>query len=578
MSGNRPRTALGRRAGLPFQHIAWLSALMVLLLGILAMVHPMDAFFHPEWPRFTELPAFDPHRKDFECKHEAEANPPIGPQAQELFEQALALDHWELWYEQIDHKGMARLYEQAMKLGHWKAQLNLAQMHLEGLGVPADADEAIRLTEDLMRQGVPAAWHRMGSLYMMGGGPLRQDATVAYAFWQRAADMGSMESQALLGEKLDADHDSPPSYWGNEIIGVKMLECSFEQGSGEAAYRLGISLDQSARTPKAYRRALEVMHEGVKRGHQASANYLFASFHEGDSIVDRAKDPFRARRYKVISERLRLDHHLKLPNLDRVLPLPPAALPHWNSDPDTLIDAAKGVRVTPQPVTTSAHRLPSHNRAHIPPGHMLQVPAGWAQLARRPPMPGLGNILAEGPFTPGMARAPVEGYWQARALPAHPQDEPYTTHLRREFSDLLPMHFHEGERMQLTMGDSNLLHDESVHGLVEWHFVGEAVPQRVPQDWQAQAGRVRAIAAATRITCASGQPCPQSGIWQPYALDKAHPAAPLLSTAALNESWKRQAFVQQGEPLPSLSAQGLPMEDAQVGWWLMQACEAGFSA
>jgi hypothetical protein len=75
-----------------------------------------------------------------------------------------------------------------------------------------------------------------------------------------------------------------------------------------------------------------------------------------------------------------------------------------------------------------------------------------------------------------------------------------------------------------------------------------------------------------------GQPCPQSGIWQPYALDKAHPAAPLLSTAALNETWKRQAFVQRGEPLPSLSAQGMPIADEQVGWRLMQACEPGFES
>lgn len=463
-----------------------------------------------------------------------------------------------------------------MKLGHWKAQLNLAQMYLEGRGVEFNPDEALRLTEDLMRQGVPAAWHRMGSLYMMGASPLRQDATVAYAFWQRAAEMGSMESQAFIGNKLRGNHDEPPSFWGNWPIGRKMMECAFAQGSAEGAYLLGLELNAGAESPADYRRALEVMHEGVKRGYQKCAGHLSASFRGGDPLVGRAKDPSRADRYLEISERLRLDHHLKLPNLDRVLPLPPAALPHWNSDPDTLIDAAKGVRVTPQPVTTSAHRLPPHNRAHIPPGHMLQVPAGRAHLARRPPMPGLGNILAEGPFTPGMTRAPVEGYWQARALPAQPKDEPYTAHLRREFANLLPMHFREGERMQLTMGDSNLLHDESVHGLVEWHFVGEAVPQRVPKDWQAQAGRVRAIAAATRITCASGQPCPQSGIWQPYALDKAHPAAPLLSTAVLNETWKRQAFVQQGEPLPSLKAGGLPIEDEKVGWWLMQACEVGF--
>jgi len=335
-----------------------LGARVALLLGVVGGIAAMDSLLHADLPRFTELPAFDPHRKEFECKHEAEANPPIGTEAQELFEQALALDSWELWYEQIDHKGMASLYAQAMKLGHWKAQLNLAQMYLEGRGVEFNPDEALRLTEDLIRQGVPAAWHRMGSLYMMGAGPLRQDATVAYAFWQRAAEMGSMESQAFIGNKLRGNHDEPPSFWGNWQIGRKMMECAFAQGSAESAYLLGLELNAGAESPADYRRALEVMHEGVKRGYQKCAGHLSASFRGGDPIVGRAKDPSRADRYLEISERLRLDHHLKLPNLDRVLPLPPAPLPHWNSDPDTLIDAAKGVR-------GPAHQL--RDEFHAPP-------------------------------------------------------------------------------------------------------------------------------------------------------------------------------------------------------------------
>jgi uncharacterized protein len=335
-----------------------LGARVALLLGVVGGIAAMDSLLHADLPRFTELPAFDPHRKEFECKHEAEANPPIGTEAQELFEQALALDSWELWYEQIDHKGMASLYAQAMKLGHWKAQLNLAQMYLEGRGVEFSPDEALRLTEDLMRQGVPAAWHRMGSLYMMGAGPLRQDATVAYAFWQRAADMGSMESQSFIGEKIRGNHDEPPTFWGNWPIGKKMMECSFAQGFGQAAYDLGVMLDVKAQTKEEYRRAVEVLHEGVKLGSKGCASYLASAFGLGSPMVGRAKDPFREDRYFAISERLRLDHHLRLPNLDRVLPLPPAPLPHWNSDPDTLIDAAKGVR-------GPAHQL--RDEFHAPP-------------------------------------------------------------------------------------------------------------------------------------------------------------------------------------------------------------------
>ncbi|MCW5672475.1 MAG: sel1 repeat family protein [Hydrogenophaga sp.] len=247
---------------------------------------------------------------------------------------------------------------QAMKLGHWKAQLNLAQMYLEGRGVEFNPDEALRLTEELMRQGVPAAWHRMGSLYMMGAGPLRQDATVAYAFWQRAAEMGSMESQAFLGEKLSANHDEPPNFWGNWPIGKKMMECSLAQGFGRASYDLGVMLDVKAQTPEDYRNALAIFQQGVRLGCQECARYLGSAFRLGSPMIGRAKDPSRGERYWHISERLRMDHYLKLPNLDRVLPLPPAPLPHWNSDPDTLIDAAKGVR-------GPAHQL--RDEFHAPP-------------------------------------------------------------------------------------------------------------------------------------------------------------------------------------------------------------------
>ena len=167
-------------------------------------------------------------------------------------------------------------------------------------------------------------------------------------------------------------------------------------------------------------------------------------------MIGSAKDPFREDRYDAIYERLRLDHYLKLPNLDRVLPLPPAPLPHWNSDPDTLINAAKGVRITPKPATTSAHQLPPNHRAHIPPGHMLHVPAGESSLTHRT-WPGFGPLPSEIGYRVGVARAPFDGYWQARPLPAQPHDQPYTRHLRQAFSEMLPMRFREGERMQLTV-------------------------------------------------------------------------------------------------------------------------------
>jgi hypothetical protein len=59
-------------------------------------------------------------------------------------------------------------------------------------------------------------------------------------------------------------------------------------------------------------------------------------------------------RYSALAHALWDNPDLRFPNIDKVLPLPPALLPQWDSNPDSLIDAAKGVRLAPQPITTSA--------------------------------------------------------------------------------------------------------------------------------------------------------------------------------------------------------------------------------
>lgn len=561
----------------------WLSTLLGSLFALFIVTGcPMESQSeNVNLPRFAELSAFDPHRKAFECKQEVHVNPAISDRAQELFEQAQAMDDWRKVGIEADYAGMARLYGEAMKLGHWRAQYNLATMYLDGLGVQKNGNEALLLTEDLMKRGIPAAWDLMGTLYMNGAGPLKANPTVAYAFWQRAADMGSMRAQSYLGEKLHAGHDEPPVFWGNWEIGEKMLECAYSQGSGQAAFDLGASMNIQARAvgdavkaAALYQRALQILHDGVKYGHEECANYLFASFDDGDSLVGHAKDPSRARRYKAIANRLWQDKYVKLPNLDRVLPLPPTKLPKWDSNPDTLIDAAKAVRVAPKQQHSAASRYPSSHRAHIPPGNTLEI---LSHLARMPVLPGFTSVLADRTTSTGLARAQAAGYWQAKLVPETPNERPYVTGLRHELANLSPMRFEEGERMQLTMGNSNLPHEDMTHYLVEWHFAGRPVPAPLRQDWLAKTGTVRAIEAATDVVCKVDKACPSTGIWQPYVLDAMHPLHNTLGTAQFNDGWKWQAFVSEGQPMPSLQRIGTPVEDAQVEWHLMQATELGFA-
>jgi uncharacterized protein len=43
-------------------------------------------------PRYTKLPSFDPHRKDFTCVYESQHVPPVDPQAEMWFQQAVAMN------------------------------------------------------------------------------------------------------------------------------------------------------------------------------------------------------------------------------------------------------------------------------------------------------------------------------------------------------------------------------------------------------------------------------------------------------------------------------------------------------
>lgn len=588
--------------------LALLAALTLLIWKQDAMTQALDRHTHPDLPRFTELPAFDPYRKTFVCQHEAQANPVPSEQAQALFEEATALDEYSLDPRYIDYKKVASLYRQAMALGHWKAQFNLAGLYLEGKGVPFDPNEALRLTEDLMTKGVPAAWFNMGNYYMSGVGPLQPDATVAYAFWQRAADMGSLHAQAELGKALLSRVDEPPRHWANYAIGREMLECAFAQGSGESAYRLGIRYENEAEAifDRSEREAVQAKavnryHEGVKFGSQECSNAMFALFQQGSPLVGDAKDRPRAERYFAISEYLRHHPDTRLPNLDRVLPLPPAKLPHWDGQPESLIRAAQAVRVTPALPKQPAANAPG--RARVPEGHSLVMPADRSQWAQTP-IVAYRDILSEPGLRTGLASAAYAGYYQPLHIWAtHPQSQPQagipagsTEALRmRALANVPPLYFAMGEPLSLMHGAYGTQLDlwfqqEGDHRLLYWLYQGSAQPMQPLVDHLARAGLVQAIEAMAQTTdtrCAEGQSCPTSGIWQPEVTNAEHPLAKVFANAQAalaGEGWRRQAFVKEGQAMPSLSQQLASVlaegeaAQLQVQWRLMVACEAGFEA
>ncbi|AOI61322.1 hypothetical protein WI26_26070 [Burkholderia diffusa] len=488
-------------------------------------------------PRYEKLPLFNPHRKEFKCVYQDQHVPAIDAQAELWFQQALALDDPDVWFEDRDYPRIYKLYVQAAERNHWKAMLNLAALIRSTYpGVPErDPEVAIRWVEKAMKLGVPDAYDRMGVYHQRGlvrGG----NATSAYAFFQRAADMGSPSAMTFLGYKLAGTYDDPGGeFWGNEPIATQMLECALAQGYGDAAHKLSY-IYARPETPEAKRRALETLHEGVKFGSAKCASASFTQFDgfnlaEGRNLVGHI-DRARAERYSKIARVL--EHYpgrLQLPNLDKVLPLPPAALPKWDGNVKTLIDAAKPV--TPAPKKNAVSAL--DGREFMPEGHDV-LPLAQSTYA-----------------VTGDKVVPETGYWLALyGLSTMRKDQ------LRFARGGNPERYRAGERFDLPK--VSWLEAEQV----QWHYLGDARPAQPSKEiFVAQlsdAGFLRQLSAQPEVLVCHGlEQCPRAGIWEGrVAVDH--------RLADLYNRWDQQAFVHEGQSFPDPGHRYLDIEPEHVQW------------
>ena len=491
--------------------------------------------------RYLVLPLFNPHMSAFECTIEANRVPPIDAQADVWFHEALSLDSADIYVDYRDYKKIVQLTRQAAERHHWKAMLNLASLYLEGHDSAHGEEDAVKLVEEAMRLGIPAAYDRMGTYYSNGTG-VRADATRAYAFWQRAAEMGNPDAMAFLGEKMDAVWDDPDgSFWANKMIGIKMLECAFSQGSGKAAYQLALSYERPVgrdQSPEDRAHALLVLHEGVKLGSEDCASRLEIEFSvplDPSGMLAPYIDKARAKRYLVLSDALSFDPSDRFPNLDKVVPLPPAKLPPWNGDRDTLLNAARGV--TPPPATPKPSASSLRTGRHF-------LDAAFA----------LRDTGQESSAT----AAPVEGYWQPIGYDVEPD-------VRQQLAAIPPGLYRRGEAFQLELS----LHRDVRSGPITWRRWETIRHNHGAVEPLAPAGQVRIVPRPEPLTaCACDAICPVSGTWQPWV----QPDHPFHSI--INRPW-RQVWLEEGQGFPVPERDWLlAVPTAEISWHLMGSAKA----
>ncbi|AQV94467.2 sel1 repeat family protein [Cupriavidus necator] len=259
----------------------------------------------------------------FSCTHEADHLPPLDPQADSLFRYGRYLEKKD---GPKDFNEVARYYRIAAAHGHYKANHNLQMLVSEGSASSPDPEkESIVLAEQLIEAGVPSGYYDIGH-YLLHGYGLKQDEDMARRFIRMSADLGNVDAQFYVANLL-APADMAPE------IARQMRQCAADQGHGEAASALGVNLKNNS----LYIEAVKAFQKGVAAGNTQSASFLEHGFNgppqtDGLYYLALPNDPDRSRRYELIWQFLNSNdgRNPKVPDIDQIVPLPPAKLPPWD--------------------------------------------------------------------------------------------------------------------------------------------------------------------------------------------------------------------------------------------------------
>ena len=273
----------------------------------------------------------------FTCKKEVQ--PPLSEETQQLYNYALYHDLHNMWTgDKGDDvwNGLARYYRIAAANGDYKANVRLQYLLNTGrISTDMPQTEVHNLNEELAKQLPATAYYNLYGYLDVGYG-VRTEEGGKYAYLRKAADLGSREAQYTVAEMLADIEDSEETQEAFKFrlnLVEQLWACASEQGLGEASGNLGSFL----RLDKRYDEALKVSHQGVKNGDSISAlvlSHAFESEVQADNLnfLDVSPDDERVKRYHMISSYLSRYDYLqpKVPDLDEIVPLPPAKLPKWD--------------------------------------------------------------------------------------------------------------------------------------------------------------------------------------------------------------------------------------------------------
>jgi uncharacterized protein len=220
--------------------------------------------------------------------------------------------------------------------GDWGARALLAHFHLHGLGhldtnkvLESEPEKGVQIVRQAVAAGQAWGYYDLGVAHEYGYGGAAMDEKISWAYYRRAAELGSPDAQmALAGAYEKAKRNQDALY---------LRMCAYKQEHGPAAMFLG----RDAELSHDFAKALNYYQDGAQFGDKEAAAALMLFFWTENwnyfDAEDMSKlrelglkpDSERHERYHDILGALELNPDLRLKLLDKVLPLPPAELPPW---------------------------------------------------------------------------------------------------------------------------------------------------------------------------------------------------------------------------------------------------------
>ncbi|NCE94069.1 sel1 repeat family protein [Pseudomonas sp. L13] len=260
----------------------------------------------------------------FACVHES--IPVSSAESDVLFQYARWLQkNNQLKQDKTVDVEIERLYRIAAENGHYKANINLQNGTMRGF-FKLRGEEHLRLSQHLIDAGVATGYYFIGIFLQQGSAGLKKDPEMSLRYYRKAADLGNAQAQYYVGDKLEPSNIAPD-------VARQMYRCAAEQAHGKAATALGVDLKYG----KKYREALEAFQLGVAAGSSVSASFLSKGFRNPSSsnelhYLGQQEDLERVDRYEQIGKVLGNYSYAdpKVPEINEILPLPPAKLPAWD--------------------------------------------------------------------------------------------------------------------------------------------------------------------------------------------------------------------------------------------------------